>query len=87
MPPLLVVEDFGVLEDRGQRILLVFVTQQINRLGLQDAEKRLGNRIVPAIPFTAHTLNELVPLEHPGKIRAGIYRGRAYIGDVHWIIG
>jgi hypothetical protein len=44
----------------------------MNHLRLDDAEKRLGNRIVPAVTLTAHTLNKAMLVKHLSKIVASI---------------
>src|SRR3990172_110865 len=40
----------------------------INQLCFEDFEKRLGNRIIPTIPFTTHTLDETMFFKHLSKI-------------------
>jgi len=44
----------------------------MNHLRLDNAEKRLGNCIVPAVTLTAHTLNKAMFVKHLPKIVASI---------------
>ncbi len=47
-------------------------TLMMNHLRLDDAEKRLGNRVVPAVTLTTHTLDEPMLVEHLPEIFTGI---------------
>ena len=44
----------------------------MNHFRLDDAKKRLGNRVVPAVTLTAHTLNKAMFVKHLPKIVASI---------------
>jgi len=72
MFPFPVVIDLNILEYGRQGVMMPLKTLMMNHLRLDDAEKRLGNCVVPAVTLTTHTLDEPMLVEHLPEIFTGI---------------
>ena len=55
-----------------QSILMTLISLMINQLGFHNAEKRLGYRIVPAVPLAGHALDKFMFVKYFTKIVARI---------------
>jgi len=63
METLSVVEDFDVVEDRFSGSFTGVIVFMVHAFGFQGVKKALGDGVVPAVAFTAHTLFDAMLLK------------------------
>ena len=76
-----IVEHLNVFEYRLQGVLRALELLVVDQLRFDDAEKRLGHRIVPAVTFTAHALDETMLYQHLSKLLACILNTAIRVND------
>lgn len=66
-----IVEHLDVVEHVPPGILSGFVCSAPDALTLEQVEEAFGNRVIVAVPTSAHAVLEIVVLEKRCPIRAG----------------
>ena len=76
-----IVEAFDVVEDLQPGLFSSFEVTVIERFGLDRTEEALGDRVVAALPWTAHTATHAVAFELLFVLVAAILRPSIRVVD------
>jgi hypothetical protein len=80
--PATIIPAFDPFKYRKLSLLLVCKVLPVNPLYFDGLEEALSYRIIPAVTFSAHTLNnQLICLQDPGELVAGILGATVGVKD------
>lgn len=82
MPPATVVPAFDPFKYRKLSLLLVCKVLPVNPLHFDGLEEALSYRIIPAVTFSAHTLNnQLISFQDLSELVTGILAATVGVKD------
>src|SRR3954451_21541459 len=80
-----IVEDFDPFGNRRAGLLLGGEHGAVDKLVLQSAEERFGERVVPALPDSTHRSTKVQRRQMSGETATGVLAAAVAVKDRAWL--